>query len=71
MKSAIALANKKDDHTCKEFEKWAVLTYMNNRAIINLKKGSDQYIDGIAYFRGEQHEPEKIILPVKSGKIRD
>jgi hypothetical protein len=36
--SAEALANKNDDKTRKEFEKWAVLTYSNNRAIINEKK---------------------------------
>ncbi|HBK24738.1 MAG TPA: site-specific DNA-methyltransferase [Planktothrix sp. UBA10369] len=70
MKSAIALANKKDDRTRKEFEKWAVLTYSNNRAIINPKKGADKGIDGIAYFRSEQDEPEKIILQVKSGNIK-
>lgn len=39
--SAEALAHKKDDKTRKEFEKWAVLTYSNNRAIINEKKGGD------------------------------
>lgn len=27
MESAVALANKADDRTRKEFEKWAVLTY--------------------------------------------
>ena len=54
----------------KEFEKWAVLTYSNNRAIINPKKGADKGIDGIAYFRSEQDEPEKIILQVKSGNIK-
>lgn len=70
MKSAIALANKKDDRTRKEFEKWAVLTYSNNRAVINPKKGADKGIDGIAYFRSEQDEPEKIILQVKSGNIK-
>ena len=30
--SAVSLANKQDDRTRKEFEKWAVLTYSNNRA---------------------------------------
>ncbi len=68
--SAIALANKKDDRTRKEFEKWAVLTYSNNRAVINNKKGKDQGIDGIAYFQGDNDEPEKIILQVKSGKVK-
>ncbi len=70
MESAIALANKKDDRTRKEFEKWAVLTYSNNRAIVNQKKGADQGIDGIAYFQSEKDEPEKIILQVKSGKAK-
>ena len=69
MKSAEALANKSDDRTRKEFEKWAVLTYSNNRATINQKKGADKGIDGIAYFRSEKDAPEKIILQVKSGKV--
>jgi hypothetical protein len=70
IESAIALANKKDDRTRKEFEKWAVLTYSNNRAVINNKKGKDQGIDGIAYFQGDKDEAEKIILQVKSGKVK-
>ncbi|WP_222873999.1 DNA-methyltransferase [Hankyongella ginsenosidimutans] len=37
--SAMALANRKDDKTRKEFEKWAVLTFSNNQARINEKKG--------------------------------
>jgi DNA modification methylase len=68
MKAAEALALKKDDRTRKEFEKWAVLTYSNNRATINDKKGKDQGIDGVAYFQGEK-DREKIILQVKSGKV--
>ena len=70
MKSAEALALKSDDRTRKEFEKWAVLTYSNNRATINQKKGADKGIDGIAYFRSEKDDPEKIILQVKSGKVK-
>lgn len=70
MESAIALANKTDDRTRKEFEKWAVLTYSNNRAVINAKKGADKGIDAIAYFQGDQDTPEKIIFQVKSGKIK-
>jgi DNA modification methylase len=70
MESAVALANKKDARTRKEFEKWAVLTYSNNRATINNKKGADKGIDGIAYFQGEKDEPEKIILQVKSGNVK-
>ena len=49
MDSARALMLKRDDRLRKEFEKWAVLTYTNNRAIINDKKGSDKGIDGTAY----------------------
>lgn len=70
MEAAVALANKKDDRTRKEFEKWAVLTYTNNRAIINAKKGADKGIDGIAYFQGDKDGPEKIIVQVKSGKVQ-
>jgi len=70
MASAEALANKSDDRTRKEFEKWAALTYTNNRATINTKKGSDKGIDGIVYFKSEKDEPEKIILQVKSGKAK-
>ena len=69
--SAVALANRKDDKTRKEFEKWAVLTFSNNQARINEKKGADAGIDGIAYFlidkvdgRGENG---KAIFQVKSG----
>jgi DNA modification methylase len=84
LESAQALANKKDDRTRKEFEKWAILTYTNNRAIINQKKGRTPLpdpplsplnkggfrgVDGVAYFQGEKEEPEKIILQVKSGKV--
>jgi len=36
--AAVALAHKKDDRLRKEFEKWSVLTYSNNRAIINEKR---------------------------------
>ncbi len=36
--SARALANRKDDKTRKEFEKWAVLTFSANQARINEKK---------------------------------
>lgn len=67
--SAIALANKKDDRTRKEFEKWAILTYSNNRAVINNKKGSDGGVDGIVYFRGNDKR-ETMIFQVKSGKVK-
>lgn len=69
MESAIALANKEDDRVRKEFEKWAILTYSNNRAAINTKKGADQGIDGIAYFFASIDKPEKIVFQAKSGKV--
>lgn len=69
MASAQALANKKDDRVRKEFEKWAVLTYTGNRAVINQKKGADAGIDGIAYFMTNSTDNAKIILQVKSGNV--
>jgi len=70
--SAVALANKKDDRTRKEFEKWIVLTYSKNRAIINEKKGGDKGIDGIAYIvdRNENGELEnrEVLFSVKSNE---
>jgi hypothetical protein len=72
MASAVALANKKEDKTRKEFEKWAVLTYSDNRAMINDKKGGDRGIDGIAYMldrnKTSDTEHNKIIFSVKSNK---
>ena len=68
LESAIALANRKDDKTRKEFEKWAVLTYSRNQARINEKKGADGGIDGIAYFLKDRGENGKAIFQVKSGK---
>ncbi|WP_414572825.1 DNA methyltransferase [Nostoc sp. CCY 9925] len=69
MKSAVALANRQDDRIRKEFEKWAILTYSNNRAIINNKKGADRGIDGLAYFLEEGEGHRKIVLQVKSGNV--
>lgn len=71
--SAVALAHKKDDRTRKEFEKWAVLTYSNNRAIINEKKGADGGIDGIAYIldidnANRNQEVKQVLFSVKSDK---
>lgn len=65
--SARALAERKDDRTRKEFEKWAVLTYTNNRAAINTKKGADQGIDGIVYFAATSTTTERMVIQVKSG----
>jgi hypothetical protein len=69
--SAIALANRKDDRTRKEFEKWAVLTYTDDQARINEKKGADGGVDGVSYFVLAKEEDElkhgKVIYQVKSG----
>jgi site-specific DNA-methyltransferase (adenine-specific) len=69
MKSAEALAHKKDDRLRKEFEKWAVLTYSNSRAIINDKKGGDKGIDGTAYFLTDKDSNAKVVFQVKSGGV--
>ncbi|MBB1074216.1 restriction endonuclease [Rhodoferax sp. 4810] len=68
MESARALANKKDDRLRKEFEKWAVLTYTNHRAVINDKKG----IDGIVYIvtGKDKEDSARVVLQVKSGKVK-
>ena len=74
IESVDALIHKKDDRVRKEVEKWAVLTYSDNRAVINEKKGSDGGIDGIAYTRKSKEEVLPIILSVKTGKtpnVRD
>jgi DNA modification methylase len=67
VESAVALANRKDDKTRKEFEKWAVLTYSDNQARINEKKGADAGIDGIAFFHIDNNTNGKAIFQVKSG----
>lgn len=69
MGAAHALALKQDDRVRKEFEKWAVLTYTNNRAIINDKKGGDKGIDGTAFFLTGKDENAKIVFQVKSGNV--
>jgi DNA modification methylase len=71
IESAIALANKKDDRTRKEFEKWAVLSFSNNRAIINEKKGGDGGIDGISFILDldeQQQTTKEVIFSVKSNE---
>ena len=69
MASAQALAHKQDDRLRKEFEKWAVLAYTNNRAIINEKKGADAGIDARAFFKTGRTDNAKIIFQVKSGGV--
>lgn len=69
VESARLLALKQDDRLRKEFEKWAVLTYTDNRAIINDKKGGDQGIDGTAFFLTGKDENAKVVFQVKSGTV--
>ncbi|MEM9452440.1 MAG: DNA methyltransferase, partial [Cyanobacteria bacterium P01_E01_bin.6] len=70
IEAATALANRKDDRTRKEFEKWSVLTYTNNRAIINQKKGADRGIDGTVFFLKPDKGHGRIIFQVKSGNVK-
>ena len=70
--SAVELAHKKDDRVRKEFEKWMVLTYSRNMALVNDKKGGDGGIDGVAYIldRNEEgvDEDKQVIFSVKSSE---
>ena len=70
MKSAEALAHKRDGRLRKEFEKWAVLTYTNNRAVINEKKGIGAGMDTIAFYMTGKNDNAKIIFQVKSGSVK-
>jgi DNA modification methylase len=70
MQSAKALAHKRDDRLRKEFEKWVVLTFTNNRAVINEKKGADAGIDARAYFKTGKTDNAKIVFQVKSGNVK-
>ncbi|MCS6820315.1 MAG: hypothetical protein NZ551_00430 [Microscillaceae bacterium] len=69
LESAIALANRKDDRTRKEFEKWAILTYSSNRAIINEKKGADKGIDGTAFILHSAQQSKEVVFSVKRGML--
>ncbi|MDQ3711590.1 MAG: restriction endonuclease, partial [Acidobacteriota bacterium] len=69
MESVDALIHKKDDRVRKEFEKWAILTYSDNRAVINEKKGADKGIDGVAYTRKSATEVLPVMISVKSGNV--
>jgi len=57
--------------TRKEFEIWAIMTYSNDRAIPNEKKGADKGIDGKMYITTSlsplEHSP--ILFSVKSGAV--
>ena len=68
MNAAVALAHKKDDRVRKEFEKWAILTYTNNYAYINEKKGGDRGIDGRAFMAVSSENTKEVLFSVKSGE---
>ena len=67
--SAVALANKKDDRLRKEFEKWAIMTYSENTAMINTKKGKDYGIDGTFPIPEGGGKFRDILFSVKSGSV--
>jgi len=69
IESAKALALKEDDRLRKEFEKWAILTYSENRAMINDKKGRDYGIDGRKLIQEGYEQFRDILFSVKSGKV--
>lgn len=69
--TAEMLAHKEDDKTRKEFEKWSILTYTHNKAMINEKKGGDGGIDGIVMLLDRVNHKEvnhKAIFSSKSNK---
>lgn len=68
-KSAEKLALNPNDPTRKEFEKWAILTYTNNRAKVQEKKGADGGVDGIVRFSTGLAEYGTMVIQVKSGKV--
>jgi len=47
----------------------AILTYTNNRAVINTKKGADKGIDGVVYFATGADTTERMVIQVKSGGV--
>ena len=68
MESARALAHQTDDRVPNEFEKWAVLTYTNNRAIIKDRKRADRGIDGIVYFPAGENEQSQNNFSGQTGR---
>jgi site-specific DNA-methyltransferase (adenine-specific) len=70
MDAATTLANKRDDRLRNEFEKWAVLTYTNNHAILSDSKSAAQGIDGAAYFLTNGQAHARIIFQVKSDHLK-
>lgn len=73
MEAVEAFIKCQDKLALHEFEKWAVLTYSNNSAIINQRKGVNKSIEGIVYFLGRQGKQYKIIIQATANnlKLRD
>ncbi|GAB6394033.1 MAG: restriction endonuclease subunit M [Bacteroidales bacterium] len=69
MESAKALSLK--SRTRKEFEIWSIMTYSNNRAIPNEKRGADRGIDGRMYITTSlsPREQKPVLFSVKSGHV--
>jgi site-specific DNA-methyltransferase (adenine-specific) len=69
MESAKALSLK--SRTRKEFEIWSIMTYSNNRAIPNEKRGADRGIDGRMYITTSlsPREQKPVVFSVKSGHV--
>ena len=65
MESVDALIHKKDDCVRKEFKRWAILTYSDNRVVINEKKGADKGIDGI-FLSNEKGTFEQLAVFIKT-----
>ncbi|MDR1724986.1 MAG: hypothetical protein LBR28_01140 [Bacteroidales bacterium] len=55
----------------KEFEIWAIMTYSNNKAIPNEKRGADKGIDGKMYITASisPREDKQVLFSVKSGHV--
>ncbi|MCL1832015.1 MAG: hypothetical protein FWG45_03780 [Oscillospiraceae bacterium] len=73
VESARRLAEKtKDDRLRKEFEKWAILTYSDNKAMVNDIKGKDGGYDGRINIPDNidgNNEFRAGLFSVKSGKV--
>jgi DNA modification methylase len=69
IESVRALSQKSKSR--KEFEIWTVMTYSNNKAIPNEKKGADKGIDGKMYITASlsPREDKQVLFSVKSGNV--
>ena len=70
MASAHALAHRNQARLRKEFEKWALLTYTNNRAVVNDKKGADARIDEDSLFQSEKQRMRRLFFRLNIGGVK-